>query len=388
MFLRNKFFLLFIILLSNYITAQGVIEYDKEYPVDFHIYNSSNSIVKKVLKNSKVNTSTPEELVQAYFFATDSISLKSLFYDKADYSPKKQKHFDATKNLNYDTNYVTLLHKFSYEHDGNQMCYINYIFKYENIDFTMPTNLSCIKKNNKWYIYKLGNQMNINEILWTFKSCKILQLIDGGNLNDAKTNNLITSTRSTNNGLDINKLYLQSKKFNAADLEFFTMKKDNSCSYSGVEFLKNKKIISSFLWKSINVEKFDAEENSKNKSLINSLKTKPTDSICLDSRLVVNFDNKSYSILKYKDCLTGKSFSKTNSNELPLAVKEFFYVFEKLKTTFISDLTNQSALEKSQPGNFTQIFEKTRGQYNALNTTKLYSVFEQNKLLFGEYLNE
>ena len=153
MFLKNKFFLLFIILISNYVTAQGVIEYDKEYPVDFFIYNSSNSIVKKALNKAKTNISTPEELVQAYFFATDSISLKSLFFDTADYSPKKQKHFDATKNLNYDTNYVTLLHKFSYEHDGNQMCYINYIFKYENIDFTMPTNLSCIKKGNKWYIY-------------------------------------------------------------------------------------------------------------------------------------------------------------------------------------------------------------------------------------------
>ncbi len=387
MFLRNKFFLLFIILISNYLNAQGVIEYDKEYPVDFFIYNSSNSIVKMASTKSKTIISTPEELVQAYFFATDSISLKSLFFDAADYSPKKQKHFDATKKMNYDTNYVTLLHKFSYEHNGNQMCYINYIFKYENIDFTMPTNLSCIKNGNKWYIYKLGNQININEILWTFKSCKILQLIDGENLNDTKTNNLINLTRSTNKSLDINKLYLQSKKFDTADLELFTMKKDNSCSYNGVEFLKAKKITSSFLWKSINVEKFDAEDNSKNRSLINSLKIKPTDSICLDSRLIVNFDNKTYSILKYKDCITGKSFLKTNSSELlPIAIEELYFVFKNLKTKFISDLANQDLQNDNK--NFKQIFDKTRGQFNALNTTKLYYLFKENKTLFNEFLDE
>ena len=382
--LQNKIALFFFFLVSNFLYCQGVVEYDIEYPVDFHSYDSSNNTLKKIKDGSKTKRATPEELVQAYFFATDSISLKNLYFDKADYSPKKQKHFDATKNMNYDNNYVTLLHKFSYEHDGSQMCYINYIFKYENIDFTMPTNLSCIKKDNKWYIYQLGNQININDFLWSFKSCKISELIDGVKIEDSRTNNLIISTRSNNNALDVNKLYLQSQTFNDSDKLLFTMKKNNDCSNSKKESLKKKKIVSSYLWQSIEFEKLEKDEN---KNLINSIKAKPSDSICLDSRLKLKFNNKSYSILKYKDCITGKSFLKTNSSELlPIAIEELYFVFKNLKTKFISDLANQDLQNDNK--NFKQIFEKTRGQFNALNTTKLYYLFKENRTLFTDFLDE
>ncbi|WP_421498029.1 hypothetical protein [Flavobacterium columnare] len=386
MFLKNKSILLYLILFSNFITAQGVIEYDEEYPVDFLIYDSSNNILKKPLSSSKSIVSSPEELVQSYFFATDSISLKSLFLDKTEYKPKKQKHFDATKKLNYDSNFITLLHKFSYEYDGNEMCYVNYIFKYENINFTMPTNLSCIKKNNQWYIYKLGNQININEILWIFKSCKIFQLIDGAKSNDMKTDNLISITRGKKNILDVNKLYFKSKKFDNNDSEFFTMAKDNTCSYNGGGLLKNKTIISSFLWKSINIEKLDKLENDGKKQLITSLKTNSIDSICLDSRLTINYNHKNYSILKYKDCTKNIFLTKTNTNELPNPITEFFYAFEKLKTKFISDLSNQILINDDK--NFKSIFEKTRGQFNSLNTSKLSQLLKEDRTLFKGFLEE
>lgn len=144
MFIKNRYFFFVLLFLTNCVFGQGVIEYTKDYNVDFYIFNSTNNILKKNINKSISKNSTPEELVQSYFFATDSLSLKSLFLDISDYVAKDQEHFEATKNMSYDGNYVTLLHKFEYLHQERQMCYINFIFKYENIDFTMPTNLSCI----------------------------------------------------------------------------------------------------------------------------------------------------------------------------------------------------------------------------------------------------
>ncbi|MFK7033422.1 hypothetical protein V3R08_14575 [Flavobacterium oreochromis] len=374
--------------MSNVIYSQGVIEYDKEYYVDFHIYDSTNNILKKSLNESTKKNSTPEELVSSYFFATDSISLKKLYFIKSDYIPKKQKHFDAIKQMDNDKNYVTLLHKFVYEHDGSQMCYINYIFKYENIDFTMPTNMSCIKKDDQWYIYQIGNQIRINDFLWTFKSCKIFEIINGLEVYNSKMNDLIKATRSNDNFLDVNKLYLLSSKFNEDDLEFFTMKKDNSCQDNIGNYIKNKKLVSSFLWKSIEIDKFEDISSLETKNLIKSLKSKPTDSICLKSRLKVEYENKVYSILKYNDCLTGKTLTRVSSNELPLTVKFFFFLFEKLNSKFLFDLANQNFSNDLKNQNFLQIYKNTRGQVNALNTTKLYNLFQQNKIIFKEYLLE
>ncbi|WP_133062891.1 hypothetical protein, partial [Flavobacterium davisii] len=56
MFLKNKSILLCLILFSNFITAQGVIEYDEEYPVDFLIYDSSNTILVLKLPKPKLTT--------------------------------------------------------------------------------------------------------------------------------------------------------------------------------------------------------------------------------------------------------------------------------------------------------------------------------------------
>lgn len=153
------------------------------------------------------------------------------------------------------------------------MCYIDFITDLDGIDFKFPTLFFCIKKDNKWYIYNLANQQKITDILWTFRLCRILQLINGQKTNNPLMNNLIQKTLITNNFLDINKLYdeTQTWDFDDTNQRFFTMTDNNNCDDNTIlDVSKNINFTSVF--KSAKINTFDKDDHAKNINIISNIK--------------------------------------------------------------------------------------------------------------------
>lgn len=291
---------IFLIISIIFISLNGysqnlVLEYLGENTVNFHIYSTKDNFKNKIDDITKVNRTTVEGLVQAYFFASSNEWLKSNYLEEDNFSPNEEKHYNNIKKLNKDKSKVVFLHKYTYNHEGFEMCYINFIADLEGIDFKFLTLLSCIKKDNKWYIYNLANQQKITDILWTFRSCRILQLINGKQTTSVLMNNIIQKTLSNNNFLDINKLYAESItwKFDDINQKFFTMTDNNTCADNTIINL-SKKVSSTSVFKKTKITIFDIDDQKKNINIISAIKNNSTDSIYLKAKFDIDYNGGTY----------------------------------------------------------------------------------------------
>lgn len=388
----KKYVTLLIILFFTTGNGQNlVLEYSGDNAVDFHIYNSTDNFKYKIDDITKVDRSTVEGLVQSYFFAANNDWLKNNYLEEKSFSPNEEKHFSTLKKLNKEKSKVVFLHKLSYKLEGFEMCYINFIADLDGIDFKFPTLLSCIKKDNKWYIYNLANQQKITDILWTFRSCRILQLINGQKTNNPLMNNLIQKTLSTNNFLDINKLYDQTQTWSFDDVNqrFFTMTDNNNCDDNTVlDVSKNINFTSVF--KSAKINTFDKDDQAKNISIISNIKKNPTDSIYLKAKFDIDYNGQNYSVIKYNLInSTGKSTIKTQLLDSTLDVSskqisEVIFLFENLNLQIFGDLSPSMNAPESQKQDI--LYKNTRGNLDVLNISKLYDLYKNDKTLFAKYL--
>lgn len=388
----KKYLALLIILFATTGNAQDlVLEYSGDNVVDFHIYNTADNFKYKIDDITKVDRSTVEGLAQSYFFAANNDWLKSNYLEEESFSPNADKHFNNIKKLNKEKNKVIFLHKFSYKLEGFEMCYIDFIADLEGIDFKFPTLLSCIKKDNKWYIYNLANQQKIIDILWTFRSCRILQLINGKKTNNPLMNNVIQKTLSTNNFLDINKLYDETStwRFDDENQRFFTMTDNNNCDDATILDV-SKKVNFTSVFKSATISTFDKDDQTKNINIISNLKKNPTDSIYLKAKFDIDYGSHNYSIIKYNLInSTGKSIIKTQLLDSSLDVSskqisEVIFLFENLNSQIFKDLSPVMNATESQKQDF--LYKNTRGNSDELNTSKLFELYKKNKPLFAKYI--
>lgn len=388
----KKYLAFLIILFSTTGNAQNlVLEYSGDNNVNFHIYNSTDNFKYKIDAVAKVDRSTAEGLVQSYFFAANNDWLKSNYLEEDSFNPNEEKHFNNIKKLKNEKNKVIFLHKFSYKMEGFEMCYINFIADLEGTDLKFPTLLSCIKKNDKWYIYNLANQQKIIDVLWTFRSCRILQLINGQKTNNNLMNNIIEKTLTSSNFLDINKLFDETLtwSFDDANQRFFTMTDNNNCDDNTILDV-SKKVNFTSVFKSAKINIFDKDDQAKNSNIISNIKKNPTDSIYLKAKFDIEYDSHNYSIIKYNLInATGKSITKTQLLDSSLdisskQISEIIFLFENLNPQIFSDLSpsiNASELQKQDV-----LYKNTRGTSDELNTSKLFELYKKNKALFAKYV--
>lgn len=388
----KKYLAILILFFSITGNAQNlVLEYSQDVTVDFHIYNSADNFKYKIDDIKKVDRSTVEGLAQSYFFAANNDWLKSNYLEEDSFSPNPEKHFNTINKLTKEKNKIIFLHKFTYKLEGFEMCYINFIADLDGIDFQFPTLLSCIKKDNKWYIYNLANQQKIIDILWTFRSCRILQLINGQKTNSELMNSVIQKTRNNNNFLDISKLYDQTLTWNYDDSnqQFFTMTDNNNCDDNTIIDV-NKKVNFTSVFKSAKLNIFDAGDQKKNSNIISSIKKTQSDSIYLKAKLDIVYNNYNYSIVKYNLInSTGKSTIKTQLLDSSLdisskQISEVIFLFENLNPQIFNDLSPSVNEQESQKQDI--LYKSTRGTSDELNTSKLFEQYQNNKMLFTKYL--
>ena len=394
----KKFFftLFFFISFSQLFSQTYVFEHNDNYDVDFKIYTSDQSRKYKIDYNT-ADRSSPEGLAQSYFFASDDEWNKSNYLENDNILPKKNSHYEQIKKLDPQKNSIKLFHKLTYKYAGNEMCYIMFIADLQGIDFNFPTTLSCIKKDNKWYIYNLSNQYKLIEIMLTFKSFRFLQLIDGKNTKFQRMNDLIKITRNKSDALDISKLYEKKKEWKklGEDQQFFTNIENNESNDVDNFELKGKKINFSSVYKDVNLKIFKKSDQKSNIDLISQIKADHSlnDSIYLDSKLDVENGSDKYSIIKYKlNNLSTNSNSgfKTkilynSANKVSESISELSYIFENLNVEIFNDLspTTEKKLVRES-----DLYKRTRGSYDNLNISLLYKLLNENKSLFGKYLEK
>ena len=135
------------------------LEYNEIKDVSFKIYKPALRI-NRAIKQSDIDYSQVEGLVQSYFSATDSIWDKSDYLDKTHESVKDKEHYNSIKKSNIEMEYVEIESIFEFIHNGKQMSYVKYAITMDGLTFQVVTTLSCVKNNNRWYIENLFNLIN------------------------------------------------------------------------------------------------------------------------------------------------------------------------------------------------------------------------------------
>ncbi|MEG1589266.1 hypothetical protein [Chryseobacterium sp.] len=382
-----KFLPIVFILSINFFYTQ-TFEYTKELNVNFSIYDETNNIKNKIISEEEFNLSTPENVAQAFFFASSNKFLEKIYFNSEIVTTRDDAHYETLRNTKSEDIRLILLDKVTYNINDSEMCYIMFIVKIKNIDFVFPTLLSLIKQDDKWLIYNLPNQQDIRDCLFWFKPCVMMSLINGINTNDDNLNKLISETK-TNNFLDFYKLNQQLIKWDSKNENSikFTMAKDAICPYnSSTKNVKNK-IIFNGIYKDVKILSF---ENNKQKNYFDILKQVDNgkDSIVLTEMLEIGDVNPIQSIKYYKISNNGdkKIAIKriNNKKNIDDYILDFLYLFEHLNHKIFEDLSPKINDENSK----TKIYEETRGKYNLLNITKLKKLFDSNISLFKKYLEE
>lgn len=378
----QKIIILLVIISTELVYSQKIlIEYDKNYNVNFKIYKPNENVLYKISKSESSNN-TVEKLAQSYFFASDIDWDKSNYFEESDFEPKKDSNYESLKKLNNTKNYLTLLHKFSFTIEGNEFCYLMFIVNIDGIDFKFPTCITCIKKGNKWYITKLYNQNKLYEILLTFKSFRLLQLLKGEKTGSLQMDNLIANTRDLNSNLDIEKLYQLSNKWEylGNEQKYFTNMKDNECE--DVNLYEIDKLVRFTGTMYISLESYDSDDQ---KNLINLKKSFNIENSYVIAKLEFSLNGKSYKFVKYKDSTSKPktiNLDKTlNLNEIPIS--NIIYLFDNCKPQLFIDL--MTTLNEEQREN--TLYKMTRGNMEVLNITKLFEIYNKNKALFTSYSN-
>lgn len=391
-FKKTCILLLNVVLFNTVNSQKLVLEYSNIYEVNFKIYKSNEGVIKKPSNFSLSLKSTPEGLAQSYFFATNDDWNKSNYLDQVDYQPKTPKNYEAVKKLSFDKDYLKMFHKFSFIHEGNEMCYLMFIAELKGIDFKFPTCLTCIKKDNNWYIYSLSNQYKIDELLLTFKSFRLLQLINGQKTNNLKNDELIKKTRDKDSYLDVEKLYAETQTWKnlGEDQKYFTNMVDNDCNDINLYELINKKVKLTAIFSSATLKIFDKSDQKKNLDLLSNLKTENlSDSIFMISKLDFEYSQKKYSVVKYKQTnKSNKILFKTkvldstmDINAIPIS--ELLYVFENLNSIIFKDLSSRLSRTESEKNEF--LYKSTRGNFDSINISKIYELLKKNKSVFEKY---
>lgn len=386
----KKIILILFLFNRSFLFSQEVFEYNNEFNVTFKVYSDLNNRLSKLIKESDFSLRTPEKVAQAYFFAFDSLWFRKLYLDKKDVLKRNESHYKNIAKTKSKDIYIKLLHRMDYEIQGKKRCYIMFIVRIKDISFPFPTLLSLININNEWLIDSRANQYSLRKCLMLFKPCVLSSLIERKSSNKI-IKELIDKTNTTNNYLDFIKLFDELVKITNDDKlsEELTLAKDDKCN---IDYKKEVKARVNFtgVFEKIDVKKYDKDEQGDNRNLI-SLVKKNNDSIFLNEKMDITYNDKVFSVLKYdtfnKDVKKSLS-SRIDRNNIKdyKPVKDLIFLYENLDTKIFNDLTPSIDKEKNKRQEKEVLYRKTRGVYNILNITKLYELFLEDKSLFDNYM--
>ena len=216
---RSVKFIFVLLFYCSYIYAQELgdevlIEVQQKQQVQYHVYIANEQVLYKVDKESEVNRKIPEGLVQSFFSANTPEWVKNDYIEKKITDSRDSKHFERVKAFKKDKNFIRLISKYSFEFDGKHFCYIFYLLELEGIDFKFPSLLSCVKENDRWYVYNLSNQAKIKELLMIVKPDVFKLILSKEKTQDNYLNDIILNVSQKSSEVSIEKLHTIIKGWN------------------------------------------------------------------------------------------------------------------------------------------------------------------------------
>ncbi|MFK7001899.1 hypothetical protein [Flavobacterium oreochromis] len=402
---------LIIALFGNVVFAQveikqGIpLEYNDTKEVLFKVFKPALRI-NKAQKQSDIDYSKVEGLVQSYFSATDSIWDKSDYLDKSHKSVKDQEHYNSIKKSKIENEYIEIESVYEFTHNNQKRNYVKYAITIDGLPFQIVAVLSCVQVNKRWYIDNMFNQSNILSLISKLNSEKLALLFQA-----EKTNNDVVDAIkvkcSTNNLIDINLLF-----------EFYQEESKNKESTLVKEIRDERNWIENYHYQkaklsvipTINVYKIQMPFSLDNAiftvynkieceltnapEIAEKLKNKvekllipnTSEKVILIHKLKFTYNNLNCSLIKYKK--NNKFFienftdlNKSNINVIPEALNNSIL---ELKSSSIIELLSDAPKSKELE---TLRLQSLSNSENMINISNLSKLIKKNKLTLSKYLD-
>jgi hypothetical protein len=384
------------------------LEYNDIKEISFKIFKPALRL-NKIQKQSNIDYSKVEGLLQSYFSATDSIWDKSDYFDKTHKSVKDNEHYNSVKQSNPEKEYIEIESIYEFTHNGKKMNYVKYAITIDGLPFQVVAVLSCVEIDKRWYVDNLFNQSNIISLLSKLNSEKLGLLFQSDKSNNEIINK-IKEKCSFNGIMDINLLY-----------NFYLTEYKNSESIYMKEIRDERNWIENYHYPKaeinilpvINIDKlsmpfsldnavfsvYDKDENllTNTPQLIAKMKNKVEKSLIPNSpetiklihKLKFTYNNSICYLIKYQK--NNKFYleslfddGKRNDNN-EILFKNLKKLMFKLKSSTFIDLNSSNTLSKELENIRLLSKNQTEGM---LNLSILNEVIEKNKISMSKYLDE
>jgi len=201
----KKIIILTILLANNILYSQNensngyVLEYNTLKDFKYQIFNPIQ--IRLVNSQSEIDYSKIEGLLQSYFSANNIMWAKNDFLDSNAKISKDNEHFEKIKTLDKNTNYIALENIYSFNYNNYEMAYAKFSFTFSEVPFQILNFLSLIKKDGRWYIYNIPNQVKISICLTNLNNSFLSDILK------PKSTNFLKAKSSRGQYLDFDLLF-------------------------------------------------------------------------------------------------------------------------------------------------------------------------------------
>lgn len=172
------------------------------------VYDPPFDAISTYTDKTQPDYSSPEDVILSEQAANTQEWLNTLYLPEdsvlAQVDPAELSKKEAA---NKQENYLRLLHKLTFEHEGRRAAVIKTRFVLEGKPMLLAYGVFQ-QRNDRWYKWPSGELEAVKNVVMQLKSDVLMQLMAGENTNDTLINELIAETRSgDSNNLDFQKTY-------------------------------------------------------------------------------------------------------------------------------------------------------------------------------------
>ncbi|OMQ13418.1 hypothetical protein [[Flexibacter] sp. ATCC 35103] len=348
--------------------------------------------IKLVDNKNEIDYSKIEGLLQSYFSANNIIWAKSDYIDSSVVISRDKEHFEKIKTLDKNENYIELENIYNFNYDNNDMAYVKFSFTFSEIPFQILNFLSLIKKDERWYIYNLPNQIKISMCLTNLNNLFL------GDILNPKSSNLLKNKSSRYQYIDFDLLYdnyqalNQNEKRKIEDERIWNQNVGFNYNKETINVTISNKTVQTFAFNSSLFFKYGKKDKLYNdlkvkekykNELISSIIPNNNDTIKLVHKLAFQLRNSKIEIVKYQ--LNNKFYSKllTDSQQLDIANIDNLSEFIRI----IKSENLQDILSRNSGKDFENIIAKSLGNTNGLNISNLSDLVIKDKTKLSKYLD-
>jgi len=364
-------------------------------------YNSLKDFKYQVLKpvkiklidnQNEIDYSKIEGLLQSFFSANNIIWAKSDYLNSNVNTSRDNEHFEKIKKLDKNTNYIELENIYNFNYNNNEMAYIKFSFTFSELPFQLLSFLSLIKKDGRWYIYNIPNQVKISMCLTNFNNSFLSDILQ------TKSSNFLKNKSSRYQYIDFDLLYDnyqtldQNEKRKIEDERIWNQKVGLNYNKHLTDETIINKTVQTFVFNNSFFSQYGKKETLYNdpkikdkykNELVSFIIPSNNDTIRLVHKLTFQINNSKIEIVKYE--LNSKFYAKLliDSQQFDIANIENLTEFIRI----VKSETIRDILRRNSGKDFKDIMAKSVGNTNGINISNLADLVILNKGLLSKYLD-